>query len=113
MSTQLNTYVMWGVLLPYSADDAVYDQCDPYLDSAFDPAVNAKNGITVLFDGMCGEYIAVGHVVDKTENYRGFERPISIGRPKRAWKDGLRAAIAEIGVVAAPKPAWLVVSHYR
>jgi hypothetical protein len=82
MSTQLNTYVLVGVKLPYdhfSGDDldtdADYEKLEPYMDSAF-KGIEHHNGLCVLFDGMNGKYIAAGRVLAKTDESDGFNGAI-------------------------------------
>lgn len=107
MSVDVSTYVMFGVLLPYDAAD--YEDCEPYFD---DDKLNPRGNVTVLYDGMNGDYIAVGHVVAKTDDDQHFDEPIELpARPGRTWQKDVQTAIAELG--AEPKAAsWLVVSHY-
>jgi hypothetical protein len=115
MSVQQNTYVMWGVLLPYpdDDDDEAYDRAEPYLDSAYDDKVNPKGNVTILFDGMNGKYVAVGHVVQKSRVYEGLGKPVEMSAPKRGWKADIAAALADAGLTSDKRPGWLTITHYR
>jgi hypothetical protein len=75
MSVQCNTYVMIGAVFPYTAFKGKYEELEPYTDSAF-KGIHHHNGICVLFDGMGGNYVAIGKVLAKTENFEGFYEPV-------------------------------------
>jgi hypothetical protein len=114
MSTQCNTYVMVGAVLPYESFEGKYDHLEPYLDNPF-RGVHHHNGICVLFDGMCGKYVAVGKVVAKSGNWQGFDAPVI---PKGRLRPDERKALDDVLAVggidpASVKPAPFVLSHYR
>ncbi|MBN7763698.1 hypothetical protein JYP52_21400 [Nitratireductor aquibiodomus] len=131
MSAQVNTYVMFGVILDYEQahsvwrhDDPAYpslfDVLEPYMDDAFKTETNPKDGLTVLYDGMSGKYIAIGHVIAKTGNFEHFENPVSaIGDMKAPAKDFLEPLSALLTRLdlppGAPRSAlgWHVISHHR
>ena len=125
MSVQHNTYAMFGAVLPYKGgawgedDDRLYDRLEPYMDSAFKTDdVNPRRGITVIFDGMNGEYIAVGRVFAKSKVYEGFgPQPIAMSADPDLL-DMVRANIAETIQEAGYTgpdiaPGWHVLTHYR
>ena len=79
MSVNSNTYVVFGIKLDY---DELYDKIensnkedlweellDKYRESAFGPA---KEDFSIIPDGMDGEYVVIGKVLDKTEVYESF-----------------------------------------
>ncbi|MDB5707833.1 MAG: hypothetical protein JWN66_4949 [Sphingomonas bacterium] len=116
MSVQCNSYVLFGVILPYESIN--YERAEPYLDSAFEATANPSGNITVLLDGMSGEYAALGHVVQKTANFEGFPAPISIDdfptSDINQWAADIMEAMIAIGIPTAPhRFGWHVVSHYR
>lgn len=136
MSTQVNTYVLWGLILPYEevnalpgGEDSAYDRAEPYTDSAFDEDVNPKNEVTILFDGMNGKYVAVGHVIAKTRDYGHFHQPVTLRNPSihaspdiplsefGLWKAGIGKALEDLGYsyeqVEGREIGWHVISHYR
>lgn len=131
MSTQMNTYVLYGVVLPYTKDprwdqsradsiddNSSYMAMEPFMDSAFQiDDVNAQRGITVLFDGRDGDYIAVGRVIAKTHNHCGFNEPVSVSADA-ALLDMVRANIAwslpEFGWQGdIPECGWHVITKLR
>lgn len=123
MSVQLNTYVLYGNILDYAElrarhrieGGSLYDLVDPYLDNAFSGETNPRDGLTVLFDGMDGKYVAVGHVIAKTESFGGFTGAIEV--PGELPTSPIRTALFNLmqDLKAGDKhnPGWWVVSHYR
>jgi len=116
MSVQVNTYLVIGVTLPY--DDKWkgdnYEKFDDYHDSAFG-GIHHHNGLCMLSDGMCGNYVVIGKVLKKTDNHRGFDcDPIDVSEidsdgSDRAYVGSLLKAQFDID-----KPATImIVSHYR
>jgi len=67
MSTQINQYLMFAILIPYPKDsDSFYEKFEEYIqDSAFDSEVGGKDGIFCLCDGRSGKYVFIGEVIDK------------------------------------------------
>lgn len=121
MSVQLNTYVMRGVLLPYADMKGRHDVLEPYMDSASDDRV--RDGITVLYDGMNGQYVAIGRVIAKTGNHQGFDAPITLCDNDALTSD-LRTKLGDLLRVLGLTDkldgrglCWhidtLVISHYR
>jgi len=113
MSTQVNTYVMWGMIFTF---DEFKDREDfePYMDSAF-KGIHHHDGLCVLADGMNGEYTVIGHVIDKTANYEGFSKPIQLyGYPAIDF-DVFERVQNLIGRRLKDDEicGWLVISHYR
>lgn len=111
MSVQCNTYIVRGALLPYADFKDRYDDLEPYMDSAF-KGVHHHNGLCVIFDGMNGKYVAIGRVLAKTGNHKGFDAPITVASPCPHGDDMLKALVAalakrdvEIGTH--------IISHYR
>jgi hypothetical protein len=117
MSTNVNTYIMRGMLLPYKKGMTDEERAilEEYMDSARSPNTNPKDGLTVLLDGMNGQYIAVGHVLAKTMNGGGFDVPFVLGKTACTYDSGkmleivARAGLPLDGAVLDT----LVISHYR
>lgn len=111
MSTQCNTYVILGVEIPYEKHSDQYDKYEKYMDSAFD---EKREGITCLLDGMNGEYIILGHVMAKTEDWAGFNNPIVIPQDLEGYSvynDTKRDLKDLFGITEKLK--FIIVSHYR
>lgn len=115
MSTQVNSYVMYGVVLPYELCKGHYVMLDPYMDSPFKPEVNPKDGLTVLFDGLNGKYVAIGHVVAKTENHQHFDAPIKLPVPyPKDTALTIKSLVGSMGIdPEAHLLRWVILSHYR
>lgn len=127
MSVQHNTYVLYGVIIRDFAgltkthqegEQAQDDLMEPYSDDAFKPDVNAKRGITILSDGMCGKYVAIGRVIAKTEVYQPFtDAPISIPTKDDDLCAMVRASVtetlADLGWTDPVKFGWHVLTFFR
>lgn len=109
----MNTYVMWGVLLPFK-EFADREDFEAYTDSAF-KGIHHHNGLCILDDGMNGKYMAIGHVLEKTPNHEGFNEPIPLqGFPILSF-DVFRRVEELIGRPLKDDEhcGWLVLTHYR
>jgi hypothetical protein len=114
MSTRVNTYVMVGALFPYDALKGAYDRLEPYMDSPFTMNIEHREGLCVLYDGMNGEYVAIGRVLEKTGNHDFFEYPIRIAplgdTERQSLHDDIRRLIQLEGDFSVQH---LVISHFR
>jgi hypothetical protein len=113
MSTQVNTYVMIGALFPYDLLAGSYERLEPYKDGAFE-GIRHHEGLCVLYDGMDGQYVAIGRVLEKTGNHNHFEHPIRIAplgdAERQSLHDDIRRLIRLEGDFSVQH---LVISHYR
>lgn len=124
MSVQCNTYVMIGAMFSYDElkakfssdkdddEDSFYERFDPYTDNAF-KGISGKDGITVLFDGMNGDYIAIGKVLAKSENHQGLQKPVIIESVDPDLSADLRRKISDLTKQTVVEIRPLVISHYR
>ena len=71
MSSTFTQYIINGILLPYDSCKNHYDKLEPYID---DP----KYGLTVLYDGMCGKYVVIGELINKSEKNQPLEEITTI-----------------------------------
>lgn len=74
MSVQETTYIVLGVKLPFDyfseeEREALYG--GEYTDNVHQKAIGNKDGITVILDGMNGDYIVVGKVLVKARHHDG------------------------------------------
>lgn len=77
MSTSSNTYVMFGVKLPYDAfTEEQHESMWLYTDSAYQ-GIKHHNGLCVVADGMNGEYIFIGRVLAKSVDEDGTGLPVT------------------------------------
>ena len=117
MSMQHNIYVMIGTTFPYDTfkDDVKYSQLEPFMDSAFDD-VHHHEGLCILFDGMNGEYVAVGKVLAKSANHEGLVAPLVVrATPAEISevKDNIQRSIGGITLLPDFEVAPLVIRHCR
>ena len=77
MGVHVNTYVMWGVLLPYEPFKGKYDDLEPHMDDRRSDVADAKTSVKVLYDGMNGKYVAIGRIVERTGSHGVFHEPIN------------------------------------
>ena len=89
MSTQVNQYLIYGIKLPYiwgkewerKTGKSFYETFENFLnDSAFNDKIAQEEGLTIIFDGMDGEYIFIGYCSAKSGNHEflgegGLENP--------------------------------------
>ena len=119
MSTQVNTYVLHGVIVPYYDHLAPgayekYELIEPYLDSAFEVAANPKDGLTILADGKSVQYIAIGHVIAKTANHCAFNGSIKLTSTPKYNLGAMLDLVEKLGFYRhTVNPGWIVISHYR
>ena len=114
MSTQINTYVIFGVELPYKPFEG-RDDFEPYTDSPF-KGIEHHKGLCVLEDGMNGEYIIIGRVLAKTANNDHFNGVVNIGAlmPSADERVEIERDIANLIGDGDKRPAKVIlVSHYR
>lgn len=81
MSTQANHYIIIGKKFTYEEFNELFKEeatkdafLDSYCDSAFNQLVKNDHGLTLLYDGMNGEYAILGIVLAKTGVHEGFEK---------------------------------------
>jgi len=72
MGVRTTIYIIAGIKIPldefkYGHDDNDDDgeALEPYRDSSYDSKVGAYDGLTVLIDGMGGEYAVIGQCLIK------------------------------------------------
>ena len=84
MGTELMNYAILGVKLPYPemADDNedAQEKCEEYFDSAYNTDIEGKNGINVIFDGMNGQYVFAGQILEKWNESSGGLEPTDFER---------------------------------
>ena len=83
MGVEANTYVLFGVKLPFEdyRSDEWYDKMTPYRDSAFKKVDNSLP-LNIVDDGMNGDYVFVGKVLARTDIYGDIE-PTEISVPNK------------------------------
>ncbi len=120
MSSQVNTYIMYGLLLKYiELTDVQRDFINEYIDNPFDSKTNLKDNMTVLYDGCNGRYMAIGHVEVKTENNGFFQEPITFNKYLYPPDFNVTSIFQMIDALQLDYEReelhlrWFIVSHYR
>lgn len=113
MSIQSNTYVLVGVKLDYDHfTEEQFDELDDYRDSAYDGACH-HNGLSLIEDGMNGEYCFIGRVLAKSIDADGEGLPIT----ECTVPAGLRAEVSDLLVehfeLSEPDVRLWAFTHYR
>lgn len=127
MSTRTNTYVLYGVKLPYlfgrqdndPEGDEWYQRWEPYLDNGYAETWAEKNGLTAIFDGMNGKWVFIGRVLARSGYDEFLENPVEMvltetekqliqGLIHFALEKELAPGFAEI-----PEPQFWVFTHYH
>lgn len=106
---------MHGVLLPYpnGLDEDIKHKVWEYRDSGRDGEFFSKDTLTALFDGYSGNYIVIGHVIDKTEDWEGFYNPIQLLEPPSYNVELMYELVRLLSLNHEDyHPNWLVISHY-
>lgn len=116
----VNTYVMYGAIFPLEGCTAANANVimAHYFDDPHDQAKNLKHDITALVDRDPEHgYIAIGHVLAKTDCGAHFDVRVSIPlMPPEIWKWGEATArlAGQLGYELKNwQPGWHVLSHYR
>ena len=75
MGTVRTHYVMLGAKLPFDIIDREedYEKFDAYEDNGYRPEIKEHNGLTMVTDGMNGEYVFIGKVLKKALDHEGLE----------------------------------------
>ena len=95
MGTELMNYILAGVKfkMPEGEEaEIAYEALEDYIDSVYDDDIKSKNGISVIYDGMNGEYIFAGNILEKgNESTGGLD--ITICEISHSTKEILAAAL--------------------
>lgn len=106
---------MIGATFAYDLFKDKYDDLEPFEDSAFE-GIKHHEGLCVLFDGMNGEYVAIGKVLAKSRDGDGLCAPLVIRTTDEETATVAQAIdkfICPIVELPAFKVTPLVISHYR
>lgn len=111
----MNTYVIWGLVLPYVSLHEVSKEAEAHMDG---PYSLAYPELLILSDGMSEEYTIIGTCIAKSHEDQGFDNPIRTRRDKDwrlAEQDKTKALMMQLHIPIPPnqKFEWITVSHYR
>lgn len=123
MSVQINQYLMYGVSVHKSWPKEWAkkhgkdwgDEFESFMDdSAYKAGVKHRDGIFCLYDGMSGEYIIIGKVLQKSIDgeYIAGNGPISIEDLPNQEKSNISDSIKRNFGITGELKHWFV-THYR
>ena len=124
MSTQVNQYLIYGISVPKkwpqewikkNKGKDWYDEFESFMDdSAYKKGVKHKDGVFCLYDGMSGDYIIIGRVLQKSIDGEliASNGPISIDEPTQAEKQEILDSISRNFGLTGVLKNWLI-THYR
>lgn len=107
MGVDREDYVIIGTKLDYKAE------CKIHGDNLYDHYCErtAPKPLSVILDGMCGEYIVVGKIIAKASEYEGFKFTPLLNQVSPPVYDEVREALKEFGIVATPEI--FIFSHFH
>lgn len=114
MSTNTNTYLMLGVSFPFNMFSEAQREdgktVEPYLGEPV-------NGLQIVEDGMSGQYLYIGRVLAKSDEYGQVKKEVSINPlDLPGYAEELADKIVEtFGEILPPwklEPRLLVFTHY-
>lgn len=121
MSVQINQYLMYGISVPYPKDEDFYDNHEQFhgMNSAFNSDIPAgPDGIFCLMDGMNGNYMVIGKVLAKSDNYERIadDKPLRIDTLTEVQKLEVVSAIQKHFDNNMQSPViadYYFITHYR
>lgn len=121
MSVRETTYLLYGLILPYKAFNKfhggdAYEKCEP-----FDADDVTIPGPAAIFDGMMGEFVAVGYIQAASDRAGHFPKPVTIPMPlpDEVHRGALKvmSALQVPQVVATlpenPRLGWHIIPQWR
>lgn len=83
MSVQWRTFYIHGSRYEYEDFKKLYKykEIEDYLISNWDEDIKEKNSLSIIYDGMDGEYVFVGKIIHRSDMYRGFQEVIEVKQP--------------------------------
>ena len=104
MSVNVKHYVMIGVDIGYRNDDELYERLEPYMELGKE--------VFCLFDGMNGEYIILGEIVQVGDQYEGMKyKDISLIELK-VMADRVEHNLRKLFGIEHCRPELFTVSHW-
>jgi hypothetical protein len=98
---------MLAVKLPF--DQFEFEDVEDYLDNSYKDAIESKNGLTVISDGMNGKYMFIGEVIDKSRY--GLEITNCTDVPEQEFAVLQALIFSEFGIEEADVKVWAF-SHF-
>ena len=122
MGSTVNQYLMLGIRLGYDEADQLMkaqhgeqasDVQEKYEDNGYEEGIGHFEGVSLIADGMNGEYMFFGIIKKKTRADDWLEN-VSIERPKpKDVRLVQEKAKALFGLDAVASPGWHVITHWH
>lgn len=97
MGVSMNQYLVAGVLLPYDIpgvpEEVREAEWDKYHDSGYQEEITSHNGLTMISDGMGGEFRFIGLILKKAPIHQALESVFDIPRLTNHEEQMLRALL--------------------
>lgn len=122
MSVQINQYLMYGINVPVkwirewkkgNEGKDWYDTFESFMDdSAYKKQVKHKDGIFCLYDGMNGDFLIIGKVIDKSVDgeYLG-DKPISFDEKTLSEKNEIAESVYRNFGITGDIKYWFVTMY--
>lgn len=122
MSTAINQYILLGFRLDYNeafglletkyGSSNCEDVREHYEDNGYKKEIKQMNGMTIISDGMDGEYFYFGIVKEKAREGE-FVNSFEFGKPVATELKQIQTQAQELfGREFENKPTWHVLTHY-
>jgi hypothetical protein len=109
VSVSNRSYVLYGVMVPYESVE--YEQIENYLPG--EPKAK-ESGVAVIYDGMSGNYVAVGAVIAEADEYELFAEPVLYGpNPDITHLAAVSGVLKELGITEHGPFTFITLTHFR
>lgn len=115
MSTSNVTYLVVGVLLAssyFTGEELDAIESQGYTDNVHKREVGNKAGLTVIHDGMGGEYTVVGKVIEKARAFDGEDLQMTDLTELPETFEAVKAQLVEHFSMTAADVRILAFTHY-
>lgn len=78
MSVRTNQYIMYGIKLPFKKifDEEVWsERTELYRDNGYKPEIKHYKGLSIVSDGMNGQWEFLGRIIAKSEIDQNLDGP--------------------------------------
>jgi hypothetical protein len=121
MSVRTHTYIIFGINLDPDAIETIEDpfEATESLQGDWRKPPRRFNEVSVVYDGMSGNFLLVGFILARTDETGHFDEVHSLERFSdtviEEFQKRITDTMAECGITIDPqtKPRWHVVTHYH
>lgn len=113
MSVNTNQYIMLGVNLPFITETEKGEKIEPYHDNDYKKTVHEKDGLTVVSDGVNGDFTMVGKVLERSNLNETLDGPIKLLTVSPALKRQVAKKISSLFSIKNPDVQLWFFTHYH